>query len=259
MSKAKDIILKNVKTKSGWVFKNTKQFDSTDLKKIRLLRKLRDCDEDQLVFQVNDSNKYVVKFVYFTAPADIESFLNEIRIGFLPSVDTFSVNVHAYTYVNKDGNYGIYVMDHVTSGKPGVKSMSLYDYLNSPNLNYKSFIVKFHKVLQSFYKATEGFHGDLHNQNVLVLLNKNNKLTKVKIIDFGMFTPFKGYNRSMTLSQFLNLSQSTFDNMKSNHQSVYNGVPVKYFPSGRPTRSNKSMLILQNFLKNFKSLNVSLK
>ena len=39
MSKAKDIILKNVKTKSQWVFKNTKQFDSTDLKRIRLLQK----------------------------------------------------------------------------------------------------------------------------------------------------------------------------------------------------------------------------
>lgn len=267
VSNAKKIILNQIQNKSSkWQYKNVERFNENHLRKIHTLNKIRGCEEQQLVFEVNKQKKYVVKLVFFLDISDLEMFYNEIKIGLLPNSHHFGINVHAFRILNnsifypnnsmKDGYYGIYVMDHVTFGKQ-VQYMTLYKYVRSNSLDHESFIKKFHKVLKSFYDITSGLHGDLHDHNVMVILNKN-KLVNVKIIDYGMFTPFMNtYNnkKSLTLSQYLNLSQNTFNNFKSQYPGVlHRGIPVKYFPSGRPMQSNKNLL--QPYVKNLKALNI---
>ena len=250
---AKHLIFNELK-KPVWQFKNKKVFNENDLHKIVSLKRLKACTNEQMVFQVNRSNTYLIKLVVIDTHADMEMYTSEIYVGLLPLVSKFGVNVHAF--IKPDlltrGSVAMFVMDHVTMGDPSLQSMTLYRYSNLTSYNHHELIRLLHKTLIAFYTITNGYHADLHQNNVMVLL-KNNQLVDLKIIDYGMFTPFTQRHRKKTFTDYMKLTQNTFDTMQSEESTIFQGNKVKYHPSGRPVRTNKALL--KNMLHNLQQLN----
>lgn len=258
-AKIKQIIFSRLKEASLWKFKcnNT---NGRVLKNIHTLTKLPCCEATQMVFQVNQENKYVIKFVQLHDQNKLEEFLNEVTIGLLKNVSKFGVNVHAYT-IDTHNMYGIYLMDHVTFGKD-INFATMWTFMNfvsKTKHQYETLIKLYYKTLVSFYSITKGFHGDLHENNVIVLYNDKLEPVEVKIIDYGMFLKFRRSNHfdptHQPLSVYLQRVQSTFNNFKSAYSpSIFQGTVVKYFNTGRPVRSNRNLL--KPYLKNFKQIEI---
>tara|TARA_B100001250_G_scaffold402885_1_gene416611 strand:- start:2627 stop:3436 length:810 start_codon:yes stop_codon:yes gene_type:complete len=253
---AKQLILQELENPQIWQFKNKNTFNEKDLQKINYLNKLKQCVREQMVFQVNKQNKYLIKLIVIETISDMETYMSELLVGLLPLSSQFGVNVHAFIRPNLlvPGSVAMFIMDHVTMGNDSLKSMTLYQYRKSTMYNHSDLIRLLHKTLISFYTITNGYHADLHENNIMVLLKKN-KLVDVKIIDYGMFTPFtkKQHQTKKTFTEFMNLTQKTFNNMNSHNSAMFQGDQVKYHPSGRPVRSNKSLL--KNMLGNLQQLN----
>lgn len=251
---AKHLILNELKNPNIWQFKNKKVFNENDLHKITSLKKLKACTKEQMLFQVNKNNKYLIKLIVIDTHANMENYLNEVYIGLLPLVSKFGVDVHAF--IKPDllvrGSVAMFIMDHVTMGDPSLQSTTLLKYSYLKSYNHSELTRLMHKTLMAFYTITNGYHADLHANNIMVLL-KNNKLIDLKIIDYGMFTPFTKKHRKKTLTNYMNLTQKTFDTMESPYLTIFQGDEVKYHPSGNPVRSNKTLLM--NMLHNLQQLN----
>jgi len=188
---------------------------------------------------------YKIKTVSLRTSSQKRDFENQIYIGCRPGIDNKAgVSVHAYGVSMK--GVGIIIMDHVTFGKQGRTTMSSFDYMNSGFYNHKRFTTLLHKTLHAFYSVTNGFHGDLHENNVMVVL-RNKWLEDIRLIDYGSFVPFRfGLNKrheSITFSDYMHITNQTFKGLSNNrvHKMIINGVHVKRV-NGVPVRSNKDAL-----------------
>lgn len=221
-------------TKVPWQNKNT-------LKKIQRLKKMHNH-----VYVVNQ-NEYVVKTVPLKDPEDLLAFYTEVRVGMTPGID---VQTRDYAIVAKNKT-GYILMDHVERNQPtNVTSVTAEQYLShfvSSNKQMNAFVKKIKQRLTRFYKLTGRFHGDLHLDNIMVLLDKQNGFKDLKIIDYGNTVPFFTTPKKKTAKyeDYAKAVRNTFDihHAPLEFFPVDSNVRVKHNPvTGVPFRANQNVL-----------------
>lgn len=208
-----------------------------------------------------NKKKYVLKIVKFnktTEKFDKYRFKNEIKIGQNKNIDKFGIKIHHYKIKEK---YGWYIMDHIQKKYQNAFVYTLYQYFNMFNNkripdNHTIYSLLYNK-LNSFYKYTKGYHGDLHTKNIAVIL-KNEKSTESKdllnilIYDYSTFVPFKNVLKNASLINYLLLSKKEFNKNKNmSFYKIYNiNVPMKKHEKyGKQLiRSNHDVLFKQSYL-----------
>ena len=138
---------------------------------------------------------YVIKYIKVDTKENLISYTNEVYVGSLlkkkqPKSPSYSVRVLCATKPEKAIEYGggIIIMDNVA--RPGEKAMDLEEFLkrrkglpfpDKIRFNLYDTIVKFWTTVRGYYLM----HGDLHDENVFVILDKNGKFKQFRFIDFG--------------------------------------------------------------------------
>ena len=101
----------------------------------------------------------------------------------------------------------VYVMDNLLTAanrQRGYTLMTLREYqktiytqrTNHPNTCPKDRITRMYtELLYYFYKGVEGWHGDLHAENIQVILNSRGVPVRMVVIDYGSSKYFKNRNR----------------------------------------------------------------
>lgn len=189
------------------------------------------------VYAIDGSNRFVLKVVPIES---IQALRDEIRVGMTPGIEKVGVRTHSYTLSN---GFGYLIMDHVEMGQKGVTHMSAEAYLRTfPEKKALFFRVLKRRLLQ-FYKITQRFHGDLHFENVMVIL-KQNKRFDVKLIDYGSTVRIN--KPCQTYNDCVKRIRKTFDQYPSISIDEYppgSGIPVKYHSQTQtPFRVNQNMI-----------------
>lgn len=215
---------------------------------------------DGAVYEINANKKYVVKIMTDRDAFDMEKF-----VGSKPGIKRAGgVRVHGYTTI-RSSRYYYYalILDHASFGHKDVAfTVPAKDYLVHIDNNHNK-LHAFHRLfaskLKAFYRAVHGFHGDLHDQNVVVTLDKSRNLLNVVILDYGRFVPFDSLlrlnhhnNHHDNLRKALDHGHRTFVNATRNQHFTYLGVPRRaYKQSGtrNPSASNRNMLRSQRYWK----------
>ena len=198
------------------------------------------------VFRVNDNNRYVLKVVPIRSAADELAFDTEVAVGETPGIERFGVRTRAWH--KKKNGYGVILMDHVEMGRKNVESMTAERYLQNNRANKDVFVKKLERCLTGFYNLTGRFHGDLHPDNVMVVINK--KGFEVRIIDYGSTVRIVSNKTKRTYAEWTRLIRETFDaheNDKKRYHPIGSGLRVKHDRStGVPFRVNKNVLNYYN-------------
>ena len=136
----------------------------------------------KLLYGTSD-NTYVIKFVKFSPMnANREfSFMTEVKIGSLRRIGAVGPRVIAYRKTMLGGEF---VMDNVEMGQ-NVQSLSI---ANKRIRVTPALWTMIKETIQKFYKITKGYHGDLHGDNIMIILHKNHYT--IKIIDYGAHRRF---------------------------------------------------------------------
>lgn len=233
----------NIWTKNRYsskiIFRNTKGNLSSNVKKLANTLmfsgnnnklKLLGRGEFGRVYSVTNGlteNRYVIKVVSFSTKDDIDKLMREIQIGSLSEINTVGVKTHGFSFVDKytlkslkvpikygNGSLGgaIIIMDHFLKGRNDIHHLTLNKYMQTfyqnscPSSNHK--LIKFLKrQLKIFYKITKGYHGDLHGDNMQVLLKKmdgeSSSIENIIISDYGSHIPFRNLNNNALQSACL--------------------------------------------------------
>lgn len=225
---------------ANWLFTNPKVFDKKTLVGLKLWEQTYKGDYVS-VYEEVDEYKYMLKVVHVD---NIDQFWTEVKYGQIPGIERSGVRVHAHTILS-NGN-GVYIMDHAAMGDPKVElTMTARVYANQPYFNPTKFTNMFKKTIVLFYHTVRGFHGDLHDENVLVNLDGHQKLVSIKIIDYANITPFNPSQRlPRSYNALLDRVQRDFRKMTYTEIDEYpkdTGIQVKW-QKRIPVRSNKNML-----------------
>jgi hypothetical protein len=220
-----------------WKFTNPKVFDSHTLIRLTDWEKVYRGD----FVSVYETDQYMLKVVH---KKHINQFWSEVRYGQMPGIEKSGVRVHAYTIMSN--GKGAYIMDHASMGNPKVDiTMTVEAYAKQSYFNATRFNKLFKKTLVTFYRTVRGFHGDLHDNNVLVNLDMNRKLVNIKIIDYANVTPFTRSQRlPTTYDALLKKAHRDFQQLTYTDLDEYpegSGIRVKW-QKDIPVRSNKNML-----------------
>jgi hypothetical protein len=187
------------------------------------------------IYDINQDKRFVLKVI--KSPKLMPQFYQELKYGTMKILKNEQIRVHAFA---THGRLGAYVMDHVSFGDKNVVSMTAEEYMDSSLFDKKNFSKKFFKSLKQFYKTFGGFHGDLHAENVMVNVQKNDGLLKnVVIIDYANIQPFRRMGKKV-----LQDVHTAFMRIRSEGLEEYppgSGIPVKWV-NEIPVRSNKNML-----------------
>lgn len=189
------------------------------------------------IYDINQDKRFVLKVI--KSPKLMPQFHQELKYGTKKNVlKNKQIRVHAFA---THGRLGAYVMDHVSFGE-NVVSMTAEEYMDSSFFDKKTFSNKFFRSLKTFYKTFGGFHGDLHAENVMVNVQKNDKTLKnVVIIDYANIQPFQRLSAKVlhdVHTAFMKIHSE--DNIEEYPPG--SGIPVKWVSGGIPVRSNKNML-----------------
>lgn len=179
-------------------------FDKKILKELssfKIKKKIGEKSVYGSIYEIDNKQKYVVKIMKVDSPMKKKIFFNELRIGSMKDVKKFGTPIFAYTKINP--KWYAYIMEHVLDGKQTDIHLTMDEYMkhnpiysqkikSNLKIKYSSNIFNYlAKTLSIFYKQTQGFHGDLHLGNIMVVLNKNTSIAKVVIIDYGTWTAFQ--------------------------------------------------------------------
>ena len=212
---------------------------------------------DGSVYEINKDKKYVVKIMTNRDAFDMERYVG-LKAGIERSA---GVRVHAYTTTTTTAAsasaftaarcfYAV-LLDHASFGNKAVRfTMPAKDYLahiKTQPQRREAFDRRFAQKLRAFYTTVQGFHGDLHNQNVVVTLDKRGHLLNIVILDYGRFVPFNNGSNSglYNLRTMLNIGHRRFEHATRNQHFSYLGVPrraFKYTHTQNPSASNRNML-----------------
>lgn len=192
------------------------------------------------VYQIPGRNDYVIKII-----ADKNEYLEEVRVGSIPGIEKVGVRVHSHGRLSK-GNYYI-VMDHVEMGQSDVTHMTAERYVSKFPKQQQAFLRILRKRLLQFYQLTGRFHGDLHFQNVLVILSKKTKsLKQIKLIDYGNTVPIQNDGGPLnTYTDYVRAIRKTFEKMHSDLGEYPPGshIRVKYhYQTNIPFRVNQDVI-----------------
>ena len=175
---------------------HTHPFESSQITIIRQIGKNSTFGK---VFSINvrgfANGMFVLKYMRFDDSADKKIFMNEVSVG--NNIDLVRQHIGpAIVAYKTTKNYGIYIMNDFTMGIRGHTSSTLGDYLkqtynNSCPRSNSKIITKLKATLLNFYAVTNGYHGDLHLDNIAVILGKNKKLLHVYVFDYGSHRRFR--------------------------------------------------------------------
>lgn len=217
----------------------------------------------------NTSNtKFVVKFIILRDQSDVSEFMMEKTIGskinpnhgatirFASLIEPYDITIPLLKNKNpRNDVVGYLIMDNLVQ-KKNEFSLSLQEYLYYFEYIMKSCPSKTHplyKLLRDSLKHLYSigyYHGDLHDKNIYVIVDKSYKIKYVKIIDFGRSQPFKKKANSSCIVSSLKQVKQEFKNAKSKYAPTKYKTNVKYNIKGNPFRSNNNMLkVLPNIFR----------
>lgn len=198
------------------------------------------------VYAIDGSNRFVLKVVPITTRKAIQ---DEIRVGMTPGIEKVGVRTHDYMISN---GFGYIIMDHVEMGQTDVTHMTAEAYLRKFPEKKAVFLRVLKRRLLRFYQLTKRFHGDLHFENVMVIM-KQNKRIDVKLIDYGSTVRIKSNKPCETYAECVRHIRKTFEQYKSNRIHEYppgSGISVKYhFQTQTPFRVNQNVIRYSLFPK----------
>lgn len=206
------------------------------------------------IYEIN--NKYVIKYIPFRHKHSLKSFQKEVSIGSIKGIEKVGPKVLAYKIV-KDPvvmeiqgqklygeDYGIIIMQNMKKGKD-VILQDLKDYLNKHicvSKKSKIYNLLIDKLVK-FYNITEGYHGDLHSENIMLIKDsKTNEILDLMIFDYGSYRKFTNFNIKKCKSIY-----EIFEKI----QKQFNKSIRKSNNSNQPYRSNKAMFNKLNLSKRF--------
>lgn len=225
---------------ADWKFTNPKVFGKTKLKKLTQWNQVYK-GTHVAVFEETNESKYMLKIL--DKKFRIQ-FWTEIKYGQIPGIEKSGVRVHAHAIL--ENGSGVYIMDHASMGDPNVSATMTVDmYSKKPFFNAVKLNTMLKSTLLTFYRTVKGFHGDLHDGNVMVNLDKKNKLLSVKIIDYANITPFTRSKRMpRSFDHVMSKIKKEFNRLKFTELNEYpegSGIQVKW-QGDIPVRSNQVML-----------------
>jgi len=185
-------------------------------------------------------DKYALKIMMFSennGSDNLKIFLNEIKVGSVLGIQNVGTRIYAWRVIrNRDGVAiaGQYIMDSFTRGNIGVESCSLREYVEKafpsscPKRGHP-LVTMLRKTLKNFYVLTQGYHADLHTENIAVVYDPNDlKVKRVIIFDYGAHKKFKSkVNKSMCLDDIFESINREYNNSYSK-----SGVRRSVFPAG---------------------------
>jgi hypothetical protein len=138
----------------------------------------------------------------------------------------------------------VYVMDNLLSKVEKQKGYTLstlrryYNVyksrVNNPNTCPKNKISKMYtELLYFFYKGVKGWHGDLHSENIQVILNPKGVPVRMVVIDYGSSIYFKNKNRlrrATCLDQILDQIHEESRALPENTSGIYWAQPHRENP-----------------------------
>lgn len=201
---------------------------------------------DGAVYDINKNKRYVVKIM-----TDRDAFDMEKYVGLKPGIKTKGggVRVHGYTTYKR---FFVLIIDHTSFGSKDVAfTVPVKQFLRKYATNtgqYHAFLRLFATKLKGFYTTVQGFHGDLHTNNVVVSLDKAYRVVNVVILDYSRFVPFDFsdlINGNSNLRTMLDVGHRSFLRVTRNLHFNYLGVPRRAFKKTRtknPSASNRNML-----------------
>jgi hypothetical protein len=199
--------MQTVKNQLNLAFNDKKKWNVFDnkilneLSSFKILKKIGEKSVYGSIYEIDNKQKYVVKIMKVDDSMKKKIFFNELRIGSAKRIKNFGTPIFAYTKINP--KWYAYIMEHVLDGKQTSIPLTLDEYMKhnpiysqklKSNLKIKyspNIFMHLAKTLSIFYKQTQGFHGDLHLGNIMVVLNKDTSIAKVVIIDYGTWTAFQ--------------------------------------------------------------------
>ena len=199
--------------------------------------------------KVYDKNSalYTLKLVVYKKPQYVHEktkLKREIDIGLLKNVRQFGVKVHHYKINNK---FGWYIMDHFNYKYKNAIVLSLNEYSSYGNIDH--IFPLLYKKLIKFYQITKGYHGDLHTENIVVLLDPASKdVIDIIIFDYGAHVKLQKFTKRQTLSEYLDNINHNFKTRKNLEFYNYkNNVMLKgaRVYGNQLLRSNKNMIYLE--------------
>jgi len=216
------------------------------------------------VYQIVGTD-FIIKIMKHRNRSDVKIFDNEVSVGSTPGIGDVGPRIYAY---KKTPTQMIYIMNNVitqTNISHGHKLLTLFDYYN--NILRKVCPLPGHPIykelsqtLVKFYTLTKGWHGDLHDQNILVIVDRNDNVISTKIIDYGAHQKFtRGV--PACLRDIFRLTREEF-NRKSNRERLYNPLPATRIKDpiqgGQPYRINQNVLKMvlgNNFVQGLTNTN----
>jgi len=183
-------------------------------------------------------------------------FFNEVRVGSMPGVQKVGPRIYAWKIENGVGKY---IMDNFVRGDSSLVTMSLNDYmityfpLKCPPKSHPVF-KKLKKVLTDFWTVTKGYHGDLHFDNIAVVMDKD-VIKRIMIFDYGSHKKFKAsVNKSLCFEDYIRVIEKEFfeSTMKQEgNVAMYYppGTQIKLYEpkTGQLRRSNVNMIRGHNY------------
>jgi hypothetical protein len=207
--------------------------------------------------KITQFGQYVLKKFEIKRKSQMQSFMNEYIVGSLidPKV---GVKAHGFAMLNGvpgQALVGLIVMDHAGGGLD-VLTITLREFLERTGQNELTKLNNtIRKTLLAFYKSVQVGHGDLHFDNIMVNLKKQNYKSKnwtfsdivsVKIIDYGniLLLPQKESVDNLTIDYFdkeIEYFTKTQQKRLAGQQNLYGGkYSVSYDDDTNiPFRQNK--------------------
>ena len=185
---------------------------------------------------------FVLKTMKAT-PQNVIIFQKELTVGSMPRIQEVGPRIYGY-HVDKDKL--TYIMDNVASiDCENCKSMSLEKYLENtcPRPGDKIYSM-LRNVILSFYYITAGWHGDLTEKNIIVIL-KNGQLHSLKIIDYGSHKSFINKTHAPDcLRGMFNKITRNYERKPGRQQGTFTEGPIgsKIPNLGKPFRMNYKTL-----------------
>lgn len=201
--------------------------------------------------------KYVKKFMDFRQSNNNlnyeKIFMNEVRVGSLPGMFP---RIYAWKIKKIEGKPigAEYIMDDFRVAPPGYKVVLMREYLSMKYgiacpAKEEPVYQEIKDALVKFWKASRGYHGDLHIGNMAVMYKEEDKsIKKVIIFDYGSHRRFKSnMNQNMCFEKFIKLIDKEFNKSIKNKRQGYfppntKILAVRPHNGGQLFRSNANML-----------------
>jgi len=195
------------------------------------------------------STDFIIKIMARRDRSDVIIFDNEVNVGSMRGIGHVGPRIYAY---KKTPTQMIYIMNNVITQSnlaSGHKLLTLSDYCKKilmacPPRGHPIY-KELSKTLVKFYTFTKGWHGDLHDQNILVILDSSNNVISTKIIDYGAHQKF---TRSVPTCLRDIFTQINRDFTRSRNQNITYSYPTFFGKLKQPAAGGQSYRMNQEAL-----------